>query len=176
MPAKARQENEEIVKVLQRAHDGEPWHGPSRGALLADVTAEVAAWHPGAGAHSIWETVLHMRSWTDEVARRALGGEYDAQEEPVGGDWPVVTETSESAWRSAVASLEAAHHALVAVVRALPAAQLGARVGVSAEYPRGKALSHAHMFQSLAEHDIYHSGQLSLLKRIARQALSRNAP
>lgn len=175
MPAKARQENEEIVKVLQRAHDGEPWHGPSRGVLLADVSAEVAAWHPGAGAHSIWETVLHMRSWTDEVARRALGGEYDTQKEPVGGDWPAVTATSESAWREAVASLEASHDALVAVVRALPAAQLGARVGDSGDHPSRKGPSHAHMFRSLAEHDIYHSGQVSLLKRLALEALGRRA-
>ena len=59
----------------------------------------------------------------------------------------------------------------MAVVRALPAAQLAARVGVSAEYPAGKGISHANMFRSLAEHDVYHSGQLSLLKRLAREAL-----
>lgn len=171
MPAKARQENEEIVKVLRRAHDGSPWHGPSRAALLADVQADVAGWHPGAGAHSIWETVLHMRSWTDEVARRASGGGFDSKAEPVGGDWPVVTDTSDRAWREAVRSLDASHEALVGVVRALPAAQLAARVGVSAEYPDGKGISHASMFRSLAEHDVYHTGQLSLLKRLARSAL-----
>lgn len=173
MPKKARMANEEIVKVLQRAHDGTPWHGPSRGALLADVTAEVAAWHPGAGAHSIWETVLHMRSWTDEVARRALGGDHDPIKEPVGGDWPDVTDTSEKAWREAVASLDASHAALVAVVRAMPAAQLDAQVGSPAENPDGKGISHASMFRSLAEHDIYHAGQVSLLKRLAHKALGR---
>lgn len=171
MPPKARQENEEIVKVLRRAHDGTPWHGPSRATLLADVHADVAAWHPGAGAHSIWETVLHMRSWTDEVARRATGGDFDPAKEPVGGDWPAVTDTSEQAWREAVGSLDASHEALVAVVRALPAAQLAARVGVIAEYPDGKGISHASMFRSLADHDVYHTGQLALLKRLARGAL-----
>lgn len=173
MPAKARAENEAIAKLLKRAHDGTPWHGPSRAALLADVNAEVAVWHPGAGAHSIWETVLHMRSWTDEVARRAVGGDYDPDTEPVGGDWPVVTDTSEKAWRETVSSLNASHEALVGVVRALPAAQLAARVGVSAEYPDRKGISHANMFRSLADHDVYHCGQLSLLKRLAREALGR---
>lgn len=170
MPKAARSETELLVKSLQRAHAGDPWHGPSRAALLADVTHEIAAWHPGAGAHSIWETVLHMRNWTDEVARRALGGERDAEAGPVGGDWPEVTDTSARAWRAAIASLDAAHEALVAVVRALPPEQLGVAVGATAEHPEGTGISHASMFRSLAEHDIYHSGQISLLKRLARAA------
>jgi uncharacterized damage-inducible protein DinB len=171
MPEPTRSETETLVRALQRAHDGEPWHGPSRAALLTDVSAEVAAWHPGAGAHSIWETVLHMRSWTDEVARRVLGGARDAAAGPVGGDWPAVTDVGETAWREAVASLDAAHERLIAVVRGLPAAQLSARVGATAEDPAGTGISHASMVRSLAEHDIYHSGQLSLLKRLAREAL-----
>ncbi len=170
MPERTRSETEVLVKALQRAHAGEPWHGPSRAALLADVSAEIASWHPGAGAHSIWETVLHMRSWTDEVARRALGGARDAAAGPVGGDWPEVTDVSETAWREALVSLDAAHERLIAVVRGLPAAQLAMRVGATAEDPAGTGISRANMLRSLAEHDIYHSGQIALLKRLASRS------
>lgn len=164
-------DKDSLIRLLRQHHDGEPWHGPSRAALLEGVTAQIAAWHPGAGAHSIWETVLHMRSWTDEVRERALGKVPDRTAEPVGGDWPRVTDTSEAGWRAAVASLDEAHARLLAAVAAMTDAQLAARVGVAAGAPEGTGIRVRTMLRSLAEHDVYHCGQLSLLKRLARAAL-----
>ena len=159
---------ERVIAELARQHDGDPWHGPSRAAILADVSAGEAAWQPGGGAHSIWELVLHMRSWTREVERRALGG-YPAM--PVDGDWPAVLDTSESAWAEAQASLDAAHEHLVGVVRKLGAARISERVGATKGKPDGTGISHRAMLYSLAQHDVYHSGQVALLKRLARAAL-----
>jgi uncharacterized damage-inducible protein DinB len=157
-----------LIAELNRQHDGDPWHGPSRSTILADVSAEEAAWQPGAGAHSIWENVLHMRSWTREVERRALGA-YPAM--PKDGDWPAVLDTSEKAWTEAQASLDAAHQQLVAVVRRLGGKKISEKVGATREHPNGTGITNRAMLYSLASHDIYHSGQVSLLKRLARAAL-----
>jgi uncharacterized damage-inducible protein DinB len=159
---------ERVIAELRRQHDGDPWHGPSRVAILADVGAREAAWQPGGGAHSIWELVLHMRSWTREVERRALGG-YPAM--PADGDWPPVIDTSEAAWTDTQASLDAAHEQLVAIVRRLGAERLSERVGATKQDPAGTGISHRAMLYSLAQHDVYHSGQVALLKRLARAAL-----
>jgi uncharacterized damage-inducible protein DinB len=138
--------------------------------LLEDVTPAIAAWHPGAGAHSIWETVLHMRSWTREVERRLRGG---APGEPVDGDWPAVGPKTEKAWLAALASLDAAHESLVAAVLETPEAKFAERVAASPGNPAGSGVSYRTMLLSLAEHDIYHSGQVSLLKRLASAALEQ---
>lgn len=167
---KPRSVAEEIAAALRRAHDGHPWHGPSRAMLLEDVTPAVAAWHPGAGAHSIWETVLHMRSWTREVERRLRGG---APGDPVDGDWPAVGAKTEKAWRAALASLDAAHESLVAAVLETPEATFAERVAATQGSPPGSGVSYRTMLLSLAEHDIYHSGQVSLLKRLAGAALEQ---
>lgn len=156
-----------IIAELRRAHNGDPWHGPSRSALLADVTPAEAFWHPSGGAHSIWETVLHMRSWTREVTRRALGGEPAG---PADGDWPVIPDCSASAWEESKASLDAAHEELLATVRAIPKSRLAKKVGVTRHAPLGTGISHRAMLHSLAQHDVYHSGQIALLKRLARAA------
>ncbi len=158
-----------MIRELERQHDGEPWHGPSRGAILADVGADEAAWQPGGGAHSIWELVLHMRSWTREVERRLLGGTPAMPED---GDWPVVLDKSADAWAEAQASLAAAHEQLVAVTRRLGAEHLSAKVGATKAQPNGTGITHRAMLYSLAQHDVYHSGQVALLKRLARAALS----
>lgn len=170
MTPRPRTETEEIVAHLQRAHRGDPWHGPSRAMILADVTAQVAAWEPGAGAHGIWGQVLHMRNWTREVEQRALGVPR-SPDGPVGGDWPEIPQKSEAAWKETLASLDAAHEQLVAVTQKLPAARLHEHVDATPDNPGGSGVSVSTMLKSLAEHDIYHSGQVSLLKRLARAAL-----
>lgn len=170
MTPKPETEPEEIARLLRTVHDGTPWHGPSRAALLADVTADVAAWDPGAGAHGIWRQVLHMRNWTREVEARTMG-KRPSRSDPVGGDWPSIGDASVAAWQETLASLDAAHRDLVAVVLKLPATRLHEYVGATAEKPTGSGVSVGTMIRSLAEHDLYHCGQVSLLKRLARAAL-----
>lgn len=159
---------ERVIKELQRQHDGDPWHGPSRAAILADVSAAEAAWQPGAGAHSIWDLVLHMRSWTREVERRALGSQPAMPED---GDWPAILDSSDEAWAEAQASLDAAHQRIVSVVRRLGEERLSEMVGTTRDKPLGTGITHRAMLYSLAQHDVYHSGQVAILKRLARAAL-----
>lgn len=83
-----------LLDLLRRAHDGTPWHGPSRADVLEDVTAAEAAWRPAPDAHTIWELVLHMRSWTREVLRRANG---EVPADPVDGDFPAMPEPADAA-------------------------------------------------------------------------------
>lgn len=157
-----------LVDALQRAHDGSPWHGPSRADVLHDVTAREAAQRPSAHAHNIWEIVLHMRSWTEEVLRRARGA---VPADPVRGDWPPMPDApDESAWRATLQSLDAAHEELVAYVRAMDEAARAKLVADRPDDAPESGLTRRAMIRSLAEHDVYHTGQLAILKRIVRDA------
>ena len=158
-------ERDELLQELKAAHDGEPWHGSSRAAILSDVTLDEAARHADGGAHSIWQLVLHMRAWTNEVARRVREGN---PREPAEGDWPPVGAASERTWQAAVASLEAAHAELSAAVRGLRQGQLDDRVGGQRDAPLGTGVTYREMLHGLAQHDAYHSGQIALLKRLYR--------
>ena len=163
-----------LVDALRRAHDGEPWHGPSRADVLADVTAREAAYDPGAGVHSLWELVLHMRSWTEEVLRRAKGG---TPGEPVNGDWPAMpAKRDDKAWREALRSLDAAHEELVAFVASLSDERRASPGRSATREAPGTGITQRAMIRSLAEHDVYHTGQLAVLKRIARAALNDSSP
>jgi uncharacterized damage-inducible protein DinB len=159
--------SERLARSLERQHNGEPWHGPSRGAILADVTWEEAAWQPPGGANSIWALVLHMRAWTREVLARAEGGVPGA---PAEGDFPPVPKATAAAWKETLASLEAAHMELAAAVRAMSEDELAAKVKARPGDAAGSGISVRSMVGSLAEHDIYHSGQVAVLKRLARAA------
>ena len=147
------------------AHDGPAWHGAALAENLADLTAAEAAGHPVAGAHSIWELVLHLAAWTGEVQRRLDGA---APSLPAEGDWPEVREVSAAAWSAARERLRASHLALAAAVRRFPDSRWSARVGDERDAPLGTGVSYADMISGLLQHDGYHGGQVGLLRRALR--------
>jgi uncharacterized damage-inducible protein DinB len=115
----------------------------------------------------MWELVLHMTSWTDEVRRRLGGAEPGT---PDAGDWPPVTDVSEAAWERAKAGLAAAHAALLADAARLSATDLARRVGTVRDPELGTGVTYAGLLVGLAQHDAYHTGQLALVRRLIESA------
>ena len=154
-------ELERIIRELEEAHAGHPWHGPSRASVLADVTLEEAARQPSTHGNGIWALVLHMRAWTEEVARRVREGNPG---EPADGDFPPMPVPSLASWRDSLDALERAHRDVVETVRKAGANRLDERIGTG---PTCRVMLHG-----LAQHDAYHTGQIAILKRLYRDGAS----
>ena len=155
-------EVERIVDQLTRAFEGNAWHGASIRELLADVTAAEAGAKPVASAHGIWELVLHIAVWEDVVKRRIEGDRFAislSSEE----DWPPVRARSEADWRAAIGGLVAGHDALMRAVSSLPDSRLD-------EIVPGHDYTIYTMLHGAVQHDLYHGGQIGLLKRAQRPA------
>jgi GNAT superfamily N-acetyltransferase/uncharacterized damage-inducible protein DinB len=149
-------EIQRIEDQLRRAFEGDAWHGPAVRELLGDVTAAKAAARPLPDAHSIWEIVLHIATW-EGVVRRRLQGEAVA-DLPSEQDWPPVQETTETAWHKAMDDLDRGH-------RALREAIARSDEGRLAELVPGKEHSVYHMLHGIIQHDLYHAGQIAVLKK-----------
>jgi uncharacterized damage-inducible protein DinB len=145
-----------VAEAIERSVSGPMWHGPALADLIGDVSAEQAAARPVAGAHSIWELVLHMTAWTEIVRERLVGS---AKSEPTPEeDWPPVVDPSAAGWRAAVERMKDAHRELAADVAQLDDSRLIGRVP-------GKEHSVLAMIHGVVEHDAYHGGQIAILKR-----------
>jgi uncharacterized damage-inducible protein DinB len=148
----------EVVRIadqLRRAFDGSAWHGPGLMELLEDVDAATAAAKPLHGVHCIWKLVLHVAVWDDAGLRRLAGQKW----QPTGDlNFPPVTKSTEGAWRTAVAQTKRTHDKLVATVAALPDSRLG-------EHVPGKRYDFYHMLHGIAQHELYHAGQIAILKK-----------
>ena len=156
-------ERDRLVDQLEREVDRGPWHGPSLTKILQGVAAEQAARKFSADAHSMWEILLHMTGWKREVARRAQG---HTAGDPPGGDWPEVGEVSEVRWRAAQEDHFRAQREIVELVRGLSDAQLDVKVkGDTARYI-GAGISVRATLYGILQHDVYHSGQIALLKKL----------
>jgi uncharacterized damage-inducible protein DinB len=153
-----------LIQQFTATHDGDPWFGSSRSSLLAGLTPEQAAAHPIPGGHSIWQLVLHMTAWTNEVGRRLEG---HPAAEPREGDWPPVPTISSEAWDAAQADLGAAHARVLATIAVLPPIRWAEPVGRSRQPELGTGVTVTGMLVGLAQHDAYHCGQVALLRRAA---------
>ena len=152
---KSTSEAERIADQLRLAFEGSAWHGPALLELLADVNAVTAAAKPLANVHSIWELVLHIEAWDGAGLRRLAGDKY----QPTGlANFPMPPKPTEAAWRKAVAAAKRTHDALVKTVAALSDERLRDRVP-------GKRYDFYHMLHGIAQHELYHAGQIALLKK-----------
>ena len=148
-----------IADQLHRAFYGGAWHGPALLELLQDVDAATASRKPIENVHSIWELVLHVEVW-DRAAMVRLGGE---KYQPKGTDnFPSVITPKEREWRKAVASVKRTHDLLVNIVAGLAAERLSDRVP-------GKRYDFAHMLHGIAQHELYHAGQIAILKKVSKR-------
>jgi len=151
-------ETARLADQIRRAFDGEAWHGDSLLELLADVDAKQAAAHPIQNAHSIWELVLHIAAWDDAVRRRTGGTAVKLSDKE---NFPPVSDTTDAAWRKALAHLKQTHNDLAKAVAAFPDSRLQEQVpGKTEGY-----YNFFYMFSGIVQHELYHAGQVALLKK-----------
>jgi uncharacterized damage-inducible protein DinB len=147
-----------LADQIRRAFEGDAWHGDSIKELLAGVTGDTAAARPIKNAHSIWELVLHITAWDDAVLRRIGGTVVQLTKEQ---DFPPVKDTTPAAWRQTLSHLEQTHNHLIKAVAAFPDSRLQDQVpGKTEDY-----YDFYYMFSGIVQHELYHAGQIALLKK-----------
>lgn len=150
-----------LLALLDEAFDRKSWHGTNLRGSLRGLTATQAAWRPAPGKHSIAEIAVHCAYWKYSVRRR-LRGEKRGSFALKGNNWfDLGRPLSEATWRQSLRLLLREHDALRAAVAELTPAQLTGR-------PRDSQVSTAMLVRGVALHDVYHAGQIQLIKGLHR--------
>jgi len=150
-----------LLQLLDQAFDRRAWHGTNLRGSIRGLTVAEALWRPHPRRHNIWEIVLHTAYWKYSV-RRHLTGEPPGSFPRDGSDWPRLPEPANAAaWKRDVALLRDQHLCLRAAVAACPAVRL-------ATFPKGLKWRVEQYIYGAASHDLYHAGQIQLLKRLQR--------
>lgn len=148
----------QLANHIKRTVTGPMWHGPALDEVLDGVTAEAAAARPIAGAHSIWELVLHVTVWVD-IARARLKGEQ-ISDPPPADNWPAVGDATASKWTSAMERMRESYRALADDVRELDDAKLSEKI-------TGLDYTVSNLLHGVIEHGTYHGGQIAILRKAA---------
>jgi len=155
----AHPEIDVLLTLIDQAYDRRSWHGTNLRGSLRGLGAAEAAWRPAAQRHNIWEIAVHAAYWK-YVVRRRLRGERRGSFALPGSNWfRRPAEATAAAWRADLALLDDCHRSLRAAVGALAPRALRSR-------PRGSKVETLDLLLGIAAHDLYHAGQIQLLKRL----------
>ena len=145
-------EIERIVRLLEKTFDAHPWYGPSIMQGLADINPSHTTVRQGS-AHTIIELVLHMTSWRIFATRRLQGDdEYQVADEM---NFP-----KPKSWEEALKDFKASQQGLVDAAKSFPENRLGELVP-----SKTQKYTYYTLLHGIAHHDVYHLGQIMLIKR-----------
>jgi len=163
MSSRARDQVHLLLAIIDEAYEKQAWHGPNLRGSIRGITSRDASWRPNAGRHNIWEIVLHAAYWKYAVRRRLLADKRGAFPRK-GSNWFVRPEIKgRSSWKEDIALLEREHRAMRAVIAALHDSDIKKK-------PASSKVTIGRTVAGIAAHDIYHAGQIQLLKRLHKGA------
>ena len=158
----------QLLKIIDQAYDHRSWHGTNLRGSVRGVSFRQAAWRPAPRRHNIWELVVHAAYWKYAVSRRFTGesrGSFPLK----GSNWFSRPEVAgEKEWRSDVRLLDQMHRLLRECIRNLPPGELS-------RTPRGSKVSNEFILTGIAAHDLYHAGQIQLLKKLSTPPKRRSS-
>ena len=151
-----------LLQLLDEAFDRHAWHGTNLRGSIRGLNARQAVWRPLKSRHNIWELVVHCAYWKYTVRRRLLGekrGSFPLE----GSNWfRRPAEPTEQAWRADIRLLEETHRSLRKSIAVLNPSDLKKRTS-------GSIWTNLQTISGVASHDLYHAGQIQLLKRLLRK-------
>jgi uncharacterized damage-inducible protein DinB len=149
-----------LLQLIDEAYEKKAWHGPNLRGSIRGLDVPEAVWRPARGRHNIWEIVVHAAYWKYTVRRRLLGekrGSFPLQ----GSNWfPRPEMATADAWRADIALLDDVHGSMRAAVARLSPHDLNVA-------PPASKVTNLRLITGIAMHDVYHAGQIQVLKRLA---------
>jgi len=148
-----------LVALIEESFRRKSWHGANLRGSIRGLTPAQASWRPGPGRHNIWELVVHAAYWK-YVVRRKLTSEPRGSFPLKGSNfWTRPADGSVVEWKRDVALLIEQHEELVASILAFPSSKWETLAP-------GSSFTNAALVRGAAAHDLYHAGQIQLLKRL----------
>jgi hypothetical protein len=161
--AQKRESIKLLLALIDEAYEKQSWHGPNLRGSLRGLSHVQASWRPGGKRHNIWEIAMHAAYWKYAVRRRILGekrGSFALK----GSNWfGSPGDGGRTSWKATLRLLEREHRAMRAAIAGLPDAAL-------AKKARSSKIPNRRIITGIASHDLYHAGQIQLLKRLQKRS------
>ena len=149
----------QLLAIIEQAYDKASWHGTNLRGSIRGLEPATAARRPAADRHNIWELVVHAAYWKYAVRRRLTGEKRGSFALEGSNFFRRPEQLTERAWRADIALLDREHRALREAIAVLPPGRLARKA-------KGAKTTNMFLIQGIAAHDLYHAGQIQLIKRL----------
>ena len=157
-----------LLLQLQQSFDHRAWHGTNLWGSIRRIDAEEAAWRPHPSRHNVWELTLHAAYWKYRVFRLLTSEAPRAFDVAGSNFFPRPDGRGPEAWEEDRERLKQWHHRLLSAAETFPEDRLGERAG-------NDWYSYRDLILGAASHDVYHAGQIQLLKKLRQEASAAEA-
>jgi hypothetical protein len=151
--------SELLLRAIDEAYDTRSWHGTNLRGSLRGLTLGQAAWRPARDRHNIWELVVHAAYWKYDIRRRLTGAAGRSFAIEGSNFWLRPVEGTLKEWKTDLALLESEHRALRDAIVNFPEKRWSQKAP-------GKPFTFDGLVRGIAAHDLYHAGQIQLLKAL----------
>jgi len=142
---------------FKEIYNGSPWYGETVDAKLSDVSDDNAFQQPISGVHSVGEIVSHMIYWRKALIAKLEGGTFKTSMESP-DNWKNIKELKTSGWKNLKSSFDESQHTITSLL------EKQSDDFLKTEYSQG--ISMESLIQGIIDHDIYHLGQIGLVKKM----------
>ena len=150
-----------LLQTYDQAYNKPAWHGTNLRGSIRGLSLKELLWRPRPKRHNIWEIAIHCAYWKYAVWRRITGAPKGMFPR-VPSDWPKIAAKPDlKQWKTDLALLEEWHKALRIEIAKFPPSKLGNK-------PKSSRVSYIKTIYGVSSHDLYHAGQIQLLKRLQR--------
>ena len=151
--------NSQLVDLLDEGLRKRAWHGTNLLGSIRGLDPATALWRPARGRHNIWELIVHCAYWKYAVTR-LLTGEKRGSFPLDGSNFFARDGGSSEDLKHDIRLLRRCHRDLVAAASRVKPGELGKKP------PGGKRWTREQAIRGAACHDVYHAGQIQLIKRL----------
>ena len=154
----------QLLALVQEGFEKAAWHGPNLRSALRGVTTGEAIWRPAKGRHNIWEIVVHAAFWKYTVTRRLTMSRKHGFPEK-GRNWfgrtgaQLAKDEVAKRWKSDLALLKKTHKRLCDAIASFEESELAHAI-------QGNRQTVIRNIVGIATHDVYHAGQIQLLRKL----------
>jgi uncharacterized damage-inducible protein DinB len=149
-------EIQRILDQYDRVMNGDAWHGDPVWTILEGLAPEQAAMRSNSNAHSIWELVAHMNFWETEVCRRL---QHLPPRSPENLNFPATPEVTAEKWNKTLQDFRQSNSDFRSALSRLEESQLDQPLP-------GRDNSAYVEVHGVIQHNLYHAGQIALLRKI----------
>lgn len=149
----------ELKKKFEIAYSGGPWYGDSMKDILNEINPAIVFEKVNGKSHSIAELTAHIIGWREFTLSRLEGNNNFKINQKETFNWKRIDEGEKTAWKNILKELDKNQKKIISTLNRLDDDFLNNKVA-------GRRYRAEFMLEGTIQHDIYHLGQIVVLKKL----------